>query len=81
MKNKSVAVLFLLAFSLLFVFRPATVSGQFDLEESRLFSIQVYTNGSATYIFRRIFILVTEDDMAVFEQYLSGFETIKEGLL
>ena len=81
MKNKSIAVLFLLAFSLPFVFRPATVSGQFELEESRLFSIQVYTNGSATYIFRRIFILATEDDMAVFEQYLSGFETIKEGLL
>ena len=81
MKNKSIAVLFLLALSILFVFRPATVSGQFELEESRLFSIQVYTNGSATYIFRRIFILATEDDMAVFEQYLSGFETIKEGLL
>jgi DNA-binding MarR family transcriptional regulator len=41
----------------------------------------VYSNGSATYIFRRIFILVTEDDIALFEQYLSGFDTIKENLL
>jgi len=81
MKNESAAVLFLLALSILFVFRPAIVSGQFELEESRLFSIQVYTNGSATYIFRRIFILVTNDDETVFEQYLSGFEDIKEGLL
>lgn len=81
MENESIAALFLLAFSILFVFRPSMVSGQFELEESRLFSIQVYTNGSAAYVFRRIFILVTEDDMTVFEQYLSDFETIKEGLL
>lgn len=81
MRNKSIVVLFLLVFSILFVFRPAIVFGRFELEESRVFSIQVYANGSATYIFRRIFILVTEDDISLFEQYLLGFETIKEGLL
>lgn len=81
MKNKSLAVLFLLAFSTLFVFRSARVSGLFELEESHLFSLQVYTNGSATYVFKRIFTLVTEDDIALFEQYLSDFETLKEDLL
>ena len=58
-----------------------TASGEFELEELRQISIQIHTNGSATYIYRRIFILVTEDDVAVFEQYLSSFENLKKELL
>jgi len=81
MKDKSIALLFLLTLSSLFIFKPAVVFGQFELEEARQFVIHVYSNGSSTYIFRRIFILVTEDDIALFEQYLSDFEAIKEELL
>jgi DNA-binding MarR family transcriptional regulator len=81
MKIKVMLALLLLAGVHLFVFKMATVSGEFELEEIRLFSIKVYSNGSAIYSFRRTFILITEEDVAVFEQYLSVFENIREGLL
>jgi|Deesub1362A_J573_1020465.scaffolds.fasta_scaffold02895_8 DNA-binding transcriptional ArsR family regulator len=81
MKIKAALALLLLTCDLLFIFKIPIVSGEFELEELRLFSIKVYSNGSAICIFRRTFILATEDDVSVFEQYLSVFENTREGLL
>jgi uncharacterized membrane protein len=78
MKIKAMLALLLLTFGLFFILGIVTVSGEFELEELRQISIQIHTNGSATYIYRRIFILVTEDDLALFEQYLSGFDIKRE---
>jgi len=78
MKIKAMLALLLLTYGLFFILGIVTVSGEFELEEVRQISIQIHTNGSATYIYRRIFILVTEDDVALFEQYLSGFDRERE---
>lgn len=63
------------------LFSSATVLCEFQLEESRQFSIEIDTNSSAVYVYKRVFVLKTEDDEGVFQQYLSEFEDRKEELL
>ena len=82
METKIRTVLSVLALSFfVFLLELGIVSCQFQLEELRSFLIEVDKDGSAVYIFMRKFILEAEDDKAVFEQYLSGFEDVREGLL
>jgi uncharacterized membrane protein len=69
------------AFTIVLLFGSPVVLCQFQLEESRQFSIELDTDCSAVYVYKRVFILTTDDDIAVFEQYLMEFEYKKEELL
>jgi hypothetical protein len=73
-------VVFLLAFSI-FLFAFEIAFCELQLEESRLLDIEVNSNGSATWIFTRRYSLITEDDVEIFQLYLSEFDAKKEEYL
>jgi hypothetical protein len=77
MKTKIYAGIFLiLLLSIFFLF--GTVLCQDQLEESTSTKIKVRIDGSATWIIERRFLLKTEEDVSIFEQYISDFEAQKE---
>jgi uncharacterized membrane protein len=80
MKAKLSIVLFFLVFSI-FLSAFEIAFGQLQLEESRLLEIDVNSEGSATWIITRRYSLKTEDDIQIFQLYLSEFETRKEEYL
>jgi len=55
-----------------------TVLCQDQLEESTTFEIDVRIDGSATWTIERRFLLKTEEDETMFQQYISEFEAQKE---
>ncbi|MFP3985514.1 MAG: helix-turn-helix transcriptional regulator, partial [Candidatus Bathyarchaeia archaeon] len=73
-------VLLILLFVVILFFGAEVVLCQFELEETRQFLIEVDADGSAVCTFKRVFLLKTEDDEAVFEQYLQGFDDRKQML-
>jgi uncharacterized membrane protein len=79
MKAK-LTVVFLLAFSI-FLFAFEIAFCELQLEESRLLDIEVNSDGSATWIFTRRYSLITEDDVQIFQLYLSEFDAKKEEYL
>jgi len=80
MKN-TVLILMILPLAGYFLALIPSTLGVFELEERHIFLIDVYVNGSATWTFRRVFILRTEDDITLFEQYLTVFQSSKEYIL
>ncbi len=68
-------------FSIVLLFGSTSVLSQLQLEESRQFSIELATDCSAVYVYSRVFTLKTDDDEAVFAQYLSEFENKSKELL
>lgn len=77
MKTKTYAGFFLiLLLSVFFLF--GIVFCQDQLEESTSTKIEVRIDGSAAWIIERRFLLKTEEDVSIFEQYISEFEAQKE---
>ncbi|MFP3984800.1 MAG: helix-turn-helix transcriptional regulator [Candidatus Bathyarchaeia archaeon] len=74
MKSRTESVLFLLLV-LIFLFPLRTVSCQDQLSESTTLKIEVGTDGSGRWVIERRFLLKTEEDVAIFQQYISEFET------
>ncbi len=80
MKAKLTVALFFLVFSI-FLFAFEVAFCELQLEESRLLDIEVNSDGSATWIFTRRYSLKTEDDVQIFQLYLSEFDAKKEEYL
>ncbi len=70
--KKSVA--FLLLLFLTIIFSSGIVLAQDQLEENTVFTIEVRIAGSATWIIERRFLLKTDEDVTIFEQYMLEFE-------
>ena len=80
MKTKIYAGCFLiLLLSVFFLF--GIVLCQDEFEESTSTKIEVHIDGSAAWIIERRFLLKTEEDVSIFEQYISEFEAQKEAYL
>jgi DNA-binding MarR family transcriptional regulator len=69
-------ILLLSAFSF-----PSIALCQDQLEESTSTKIEVRADGSATWTIERRFLLKTEEDVSIFEQYITEFEAQKEAYL
>ncbi len=77
-RSKALLFIFLVTSSIPFLLKPITVSAQFGLEESYIYSVEVHINGSATCVRKRILVIVTEDDEVVVRDYLNWF---REGIV
>lgn len=73
METKISVAFFLLLF-LTVLFPLGTVLSQDQLEENTLFTIEVRRGGSATWVIERRFLLKTDEDVTIFEQYMLEFE-------
>lgn len=80
MKVKLSAAFFFLVFPV-FLFAFGIAFGELQLEESRLLEIEMSPDGSAVWVITRRYSLKTEDDVAVFQLFLSEFESKKEEYL
>ncbi|MGQ9460227.1 MAG: DUF7345 domain-containing protein [Candidatus Bathyarchaeaceae archaeon] len=80
MKVKLIAAFFFLIFPI-FLFAFGIAFCELQLEESRLLEIEVNSDGSATWVITRRYSLKTEDDVEIFQLFLSEFETKKEEYL
>jgi len=80
MKTKLYVTLFLLEF-LTILLPLGMVLCQNQLEENTTFKIEVRMDGSATWIIERRLLLKTEEDVTIFQQYVSEFEAQKEAYL
>lgn len=80
MKAK-LSVAFFFSVFLIFLFAMGIAFCELQLEESRLLEIEVNSDGSATWIITRRYSLKTEDDVEIFQLYLSEFEAKKEEYL
>lgn len=77
METKIGMILFLLLF--LTVLSPCgIVLCQDQLEETTTSRIEVRTDGSATWVIERRFLLKTEEDVTIFQQYILEFEAQKD---
>lgn len=81
MKTKIKNTLFFLILLLSVFFLPSIAFCQDQLEESTSTKIEVRMEGSATWIIERRFLLKTEEDLSIFEQYIIEFEAQKEAYL
>ena len=55
--------------------------GQEELDESTTYQITVYDDGSACWVIERRFILSNQEEVTIFENYISEFETQKQTYL
>jgi len=73
METKISVAFFLLLF-LTVLFPLGIVLSQDQLEENTVFTIEVRMGDSATWIIERRFLLKTDEDVTIFEQYMLEFE-------
>jgi len=78
---KTKAFMGLLLVLLINAFYFNTVFCQDQLEEYTSTKIEVRADGSATWIIERRFLLKTEEDISIFEQYILEFESQKDSYL
>ncbi|MEM2972377.1 MAG: DUF4897 domain-containing protein [Candidatus Bathyarchaeia archaeon] len=80
MRKTKLSINFFLVF-LIFSFTFGVAFCEIQLEESRLVELEVESDGSATWTITHRYSLKTEDDVKIFQLYLSEFESKKEEYL
>ncbi len=73
METKISVAFFLLLFHTV-LFPSGIVLPQDQLEENTVYTIEVHMGDSATWIIERRFLLKTDEDVTIFEQYMLEFE-------
>lgn len=79
-RSKSRIASFVLVF-FIYLFALEISFCELQLEKSNLLEIEVDSYGSATWVITHRYLLKTEDDIEIFQLYLSGFEDQKEEYL